>query len=172
MATRERPPLRLLFDELLPWRVARALNELGFRTSHVGHEGHGQPPRGSTDEAVLAHATKTNQIVVTSNHDLIMLCAERGESVVWIDPRGQQFRHDELAAVAFAGIATWHRLLQAQSEAACVRVLRTKVEVLPLDRASQVAAARMRALRKRVRQRRKPEREVQAAGQLTALPEG
>jgi predicted nuclease of predicted toxin-antitoxin system len=157
---RDRPRIRLLFDELLPWRVARALNELGFRTSHVGHDDHGQPPRGSTDEAVLEHAAATRQVVVTSNHDMVMLCAERGQPVVWIDPYGRQFRHDELAVAAFRGIAEWQRLLEARDEAACVHVLRTKVEVLPLPQASDLAARRMRALRAR-RRRTRPRREAQ-----------
>lgn len=153
MAKRERPRIRLLFDELLPASVARALNELGFRTSHVGDERHQQPPRGSSDERVLDHASATNQIVVTSNHDMIMLCAERQQSVVWIDPRGRQFRHDELALVAFQGVVAWHRLLDEQAAPACVRVLRTKVEVLPLEKAAALAAGRMRELRTRRRRR-------------------
>jgi predicted nuclease of predicted toxin-antitoxin system len=151
---RERPTIRLLFDELLPPGVARALNELGFRTSHVGHEGHGQPPRGFDDATVLDHAAATRQVVVTFNHDMIMLCAERRQPVVWLDPRGRQFRHDELAAAAFAGIATWHRLLASHDEPVCVRVLRTKVEAVSLARAATLAENRMRTLRARARRRR------------------
>jgi predicted nuclease of predicted toxin-antitoxin system len=153
-----------LFDELLRPGVARALNELGFHTSHVGHEGHRQPPRASEDETVLAHAIATNQIVVTCNHDMIMLCAERGQSVIWIDPRGRQFRHDELVVLAFNGIARWHRLLAETEASICVRVLRTKVEAIPLDRASALVAGRMRALRARGRRRRSVG--TQVAGQL------
>lgn len=146
--------MRLLFDELLPPGVARALHELGFSTSHVGHDGHGQPPRGSDDPTVLAHAAATNQVVVTYNHDMIVLCAERRQPVVWLDPRGRQFRHDELAVVAFSGIEAWQRLLRAHREAVCVRVLRTKVEAISLDRAAAIAARRMRSLRAREHRRR------------------
>lgn len=163
--TRERPRLRLLFDELLPASVARALHELGFRTSHVGNLDHGQPPRGSDDAFVLDHAVRTSQVVV-SNHDMIMLCAERAQSVVWIDPRGRQFRHDELAAVAFAGIAEWHRRLAEAPTAVCVRVMRTKVETLPLDRAHALAGTRMRTLAARTR--RRVRRVAEADGQLAA----
>ena len=163
---RERPSQRFLFDELLPWRVARALHELGFNTSHVGHEGHGAPSRGSSDEAVLEHAVKTNQVVVTSNHDMIMLCAERGQSVVWLDPRGRQLRHDETVVLAFSGLAEWARLLHEAEGPSCVRVLRTKAEVLTLERASVLAKRRMMALR--ARRPRPPRPAQQVDGQLAA----
>jgi predicted nuclease of predicted toxin-antitoxin system len=163
--SRQRPQVRLLFDELLPPGVARALRELGFRTSHVGHEADRQPPRGSDDVRVLEHAVATNQVVVTYNHDMIMLCAEREQPVVWIDPRGRQFRHDELVVVAFSGIAEWQRLLAEQPRPVCVRVMRTKVEVVPLERARSLAAQRMRGLGVRARRRGRTRAEVD--GQLS-----
>lgn len=165
-ARRERPSQRFLFDELLPWRVARALHELGFNTSHVGHEGHGAPSRGSSDATVLRHAVETNQVVVTSNHDMIILCAEQGQSVVWLDPRGRQLRHDETVVLAFSGLAEWARLLQAADGSSCVRVLRTKAEVLTLGRASLLAKRRMRSLR--ARRARPPRPGQQVDGQLAA----
>lgn len=169
MALRRRPPLRLLFDELLPPAVARALHELGFRTSHVGHAEHRQPPRGSDDDTVLRHAVASGQIIVTSNHDMILLCVERNQSVVWIDPRGRQFRLDELAVLAFGGIHRWHSMLKAESEPVCLRVMRTKVEVLPLARAAALAERRMRRLQSRAKRRVRARTEV--PGQMTASPE-
>jgi hypothetical protein len=91
---------------------------------------------------------------VTSNHDLIILCREGNQSVVWIDPRGRQYRHDELALLAFKGIVEWERRLRASTRPACVRVLRTRVDVVSLDRAAQVATGRMRAIA--ARRRRTP----------------
>lgn len=164
ISARPRPTIRLLFDELLPWRVATALDVLGFHTSHVGDETHGAPPRGSSDEVVLAHARRTNQVVVTSNHDMIMLCAELHESVVWLDPRGRQFQSDETALVAFRGIAEWQRRLDGAEQPVCVRVLRTKVETLALQRAADLAAQRLRALRAR-RARRPAGRRPALSGQ-------
>lgn len=143
---------------------------LGFATSHVGHVEHGQPDRGSSDATVLAHAVQTKQIIVTKNHDMIMLCAERRESVVWIDPYGRQFRHDELAAVAFSGIATWHELLAKSDGPVCVRVLRTKVEVMSLDRASVMAESRMRRIAGRNARQRRGRAEV--SGQIATPGEG
>jgi predicted nuclease of predicted toxin-antitoxin system len=165
MGGRVRPRQRLLFDELLPADVARALNELGFRTSYVGCDTHGQPPKGSDDATVLRHAMETNQVVVTYNHDMIILCAELGHPVVWLDPRGRQYRHDELAGLAFAGIAEWERQLVAAGAAVCVRVLRTRVETLPLDRAAQLSQQRMRRLAARNRSRRIRK---QVTGQIAA----
>ena len=42
------------------------------------------PARGAGDADVLDHARKTNQVVVTSNHDMILLCAEENESESWL----------------------------------------------------------------------------------------
>ena len=167
MARRDRPTLRLLFDELLPWRVAEALLVLGFNTSHVGNERHGQPQRTSSDADVLAHAAATNQVVVTSNHDMVMLCAEQQQSVVWIDPRGRQLRSDEFALMAFAGIEDWQRQLEMQPAPVCLRVMRTKTELLSLDRAQKLAERRMNALRAKraAKQRRRPE----VTGQIASV---
>jgi predicted nuclease of predicted toxin-antitoxin system len=161
---RDRPRQRFLFDELLPWKVASALHVLGFRTSHVGHVEHGQPPRGSSDKDVLVHAMKTSQIVVTYNHDMILLCAEQGQPVVWIDPRGRQYRHDELVLLAFKGMAKWEAMLASASGPMCLKVLRTKVDLLPLDRAGVIAERRMKAMQAKntARKRRPP----QTLGQL------
>lgn len=145
------PRVRLLFDELLPQVVARALRELGFRVSHVGNVDDGSPAYGASDEEVLAHARQTNQVIVTSNHDMIVLCAEQVASVVWTDPRGRQFRRAELVVVAFGGIERWEQALSDASAPLCIRVLRTKTEVLSLERAAELAARRMRRLRSRQR---------------------
>ena len=156
MPSRSKPTTRLLFDELLPWRVASALRELGYKTSYVGSQGDSAPPRGSSDIDVLEHARSTGQVVVTSNHDLIILCAEEGESVLWIDPRGRQFTRDELAGLLFAKMAELDAVFRSASEPVCVRVLRTKAERLSLDRAHHLASQRLRRLsiRKRGRKQR------------------
>lgn len=143
----------MLFDELLPWRAATALRELGVNASHVGHASDKAPPRGSPDEVVLDYARATNQVVVTSNHDMVMLCAEQGEPVIWIDPRGRQFRRNELVPLIFLGIEEWQRLLTAASEPVCLHVMRTKTEVLSLDRARALVVRRMRTLKARQRTR-------------------
>ncbi|MDZ4827498.1 MAG: DUF5615 family PIN-like protein [Actinomycetota bacterium] len=104
-AKRQRPDIRLPYDELLPWRVAESLRALEYRVSYVGNDQ--QPPRGSTDEDVLDPARKPNQVVVTSNHDMIMLCAEVGESGIWLDPRGRQLRREEHVVLAFTNIVEW-----------------------------------------------------------------
>ncbi|MCY3888906.1 MAG: hypothetical protein OXG50_03295 [bacterium] len=52
---RQRPSIRLIFDENLPWRVAAALEMLQFKTTYVGNQHHPDVPnRGSSDEEVLS----------------------------------------------------------------------------------------------------------------------
>lgn len=139
--------LRLLFDELLPWRVASALRELRYKNiSYVGDE-HSDPPapaRGSSDEVVLDHAIRVNQIVVTSNHDMIVLCAERGCNIIWIDPRGRQIEFEEMVLLCFKHITDWAERFDAAAESVCLRALRTKTETLTLDETLRRVHNRMR----------------------------
>ena len=100
---------------------------------------------------MLAHARKTNQVVVTSNHDMILLCAEEHEPVIWIDPRGRQLRRTEFVPLVFGRIEEWHKLLAEADEPICVHVLRTKTEVLTLERAKHLVLQRMRRLQARKR---------------------
>jgi predicted nuclease of predicted toxin-antitoxin system len=151
---KRRPRLRILFDENLSPKVAQALRVLGFNVSHVGHDGDGAPPRGATDEEVLSFAKQTNQVVATSNHDMIMLAAEAGASVIWIDPRGRQFDLDQLAALCFGRIVEWHDLFEKSDGSVCIRALRTKSEVLELEDAARLARRRLRSLRNRKKARR------------------
>lgn len=133
--------------------MASALRVLGIRASHVGHEDDGAPTRGSPDAVVLAHAKKTNQVVVTSNHDMILLCADESEPVVWIYPRGRQFKRTELVPLVFTRVEEWQALLSDADDPVCIHVLRTKTEVLDLDRARDLVVQRMRRLKARKRAR-------------------
>lgn len=151
---------------MLPWRVARALRELGIRASHVGHEVDGAPGRGSSDAVVLAHARKTNQVVVTSNHDMILLCAGESESVIWIDPRGRQFTRTELVPLVFTRVEDWQDRLRAAGKPVCLHVMRTKTEVLDLDRARHLVVQRMRRLAARKRTRTKPRTSAATLGDM------
>lgn len=129
--------------------MARALWELDFNTTHVG--GLGQPPRGSSDEAVLQHARLHKQTVVTSNLDFVELCCDEGASVVWVDPRGRQMNRLEMARRIFDHMDAIEEALQ--SGPVCVRVLRTKTERLTLDRARGLVVQRQRVLKRRKRQK-------------------
>ena len=89
---------------------------------------------------------------------MILLCAEEHESVVWIDPRGRQLKRTELVPLVFARVEEWQKLLGEANEPICVHVLRTKTEVLSLDRARHLVVQRMRRLqaRKRAQSRKRP----------------
>jgi predicted nuclease of predicted toxin-antitoxin system len=93
-----------VWDELLSPRVPQALRVLGFATTHVGNVGDGAPPRGSPDSEVLAYALRTNQIIVTSNHDMMMICDEADQRFVWLDPRGRQYSRVEQVLLVFSQI--------------------------------------------------------------------
>lgn len=144
---RRRPAIRLLFDENLPWRVAAALFQLGFRSTFVGSQEHENVPgRGSSDEVVLDFAKKTNQVVVTSNHDMVLMSAERQQSVIWIDPRGRQLRFEDHVLLVFRQISDWDQWFRDADGPVCLRAMRTKTETLSLDEASKKAHQRMRRI--------------------------
>ncbi len=142
--------VRLLWDELLSPRVPKALRVLGLSTSHVGSVEDGTPVRGSSDSEVLEFAQRTNQVIVTSNHDMMLICAEAGQRFVWVDPRGRQDSAVEQVLLVFSQIEEWERLLQVAPDA-CVRSLRTKCQLIEAAEAARLAERRMRELRRRRR---------------------
>lgn len=129
---------------------------LGYNTSYVGNEDDGSPKRGSSDEEVLNHAKQTGQVMVTSNHDMILLCAEENEPAVWLDPRGRKIKRDEMVVLVFSNAAEWEAVLAKAQEPVCVRALRTKNEVLALDRAAHLVRQRMRRIAARKRREAAP----------------
>lgn len=95
-----RPPqIRLVWDENLSPRVPQALRLLGYRASYIGHPEDDQPGKNATDAEIVAHAIRTNQVIVTANHDMMQLCAEAGQRFVWLDPRGRQLKHSHSGLV-------------------------------------------------------------------------
>ena len=146
-APRQRPSIRLIFDENLPWRVAAALEVLQFNSTYVGNRLHANVPnRGSSDEEVLSYAQKANQVVVTSNHDMVLLCAERQQSVIWIDPRGRQFRREDLVLLVFKNISDWNDRLEQAGHPVFLRAMRSKTVTLNMDEAHRLAHQRMRRI--------------------------
>ena len=144
---RRRPPRsRLLFDENLPWRVASALRELGYNVSYVGHEKDGAPSRGSSDQTILNYARTTNQVVVTSNHDMILLCLEQAQPVIWLDPRGRKITRDEMVILVFRAAREWTEMLESATGPVCIHALRTKNESLSVERAVHLIRQRMKRI--------------------------
>jgi hypothetical protein len=82
---------------------------------------------------------------------MILICAETGEPVIWIDPRGRQFRRIELVPLVFGRVEEWQAMLSEADGPICVHVLRTKTEVVTLDRAKHLVLQRMRKLQARKR---------------------
>lgn len=151
--SRSRPGVRLVWDELLSHRVAKALRALGFNVTWVGSDSDGAPARGSSDEEVIDFARRTNQVVVTSNHDMMALCDEARERFVWIDPYGRQLRLQDQVLLAFRQIGRWQSLL-AEHPDRCVRALRSKCVSIESAEAARLARRRIRSLTNRSRPRR------------------
>lgn len=93
---------------------------------------------------------------------MILLCSEENESVIWIDPRGRQLKRAEFVPLVFGRVDEWQDLLTMAEEPVCIHVLRTKTEVLTLDRARHLVVQRMRRLqaRKGARARKPPPMET------------
>ena len=82
---------------------------------------------------------------------MILLCAEENESVIWIDPRGRQLKRTEFVPLVFSRVEDWGVLLAESDGAICIHVMRTKSEVLTLERARHLVVQRMRRLQARKR---------------------
>ena len=136
--------------------MASALRELDYNVSYVGHERDGAPARGSSDGAILDYARSANQVVVTSNHDMILLCLEQAQSVIWLDPRGRKITRDDMVVLVFKAAREWEGMLQSATGPVCIRALRTKNESLPVERAVHLVQQRMRRIAAKKRREPKP----------------
>ena len=132
----ERPRTRFVWDELLSHKVPRALRVLGFNTTYVGASDDGAPPRQATDAEVIEFAKRTNQVIVTSNHDMMLLCHEAGQPFVWIDPRGRQLQLEEQVLLCFRQVRDWDDILASGN---CVHAMRTKAVLISSAEAARLA---------------------------------
>jgi predicted nuclease of predicted toxin-antitoxin system len=107
---------------------------------------------GAPTSEVLAFARRTNQIIVTSNHDMMLICAEADQRFVWLDPRGRQYSRVEQVLVVFSQIERCEQHL-GSDPSLCVRSLRTKCELIEAGEAARLAGQRMRNLERRRRSR-------------------
>lgn len=148
---RPRSSLRLVFDENLPWRVSAALRQLEYDTSWVGDAERNAPDRGSSDEVILNHAIKTNRLVATSNHDMILLCVKMEQSVVWIDLRGRQIKRKRMVILIMEAIDKWVAMLRDSTGPVCIHAMLTKSEVINLSSAEHLVRQRMTSARRRSR---------------------
>ncbi len=129
---------------------------LEYNASYVGNEQDGAPLRGSSDQGIISHARATNQVVVTSNHDMILLCLEQQQSVIWLDPHGRKVTRDEMVVLVFQAAREWEYLLQSATEPVCIRALRTKNECLSGERAIHLVRQRMKRIAAKKRRAAKP----------------
>ena len=70
-------------------------------------------PGGSTDRVVVEFALRTNQVIVTKNHDMMTICAELGQRFVWLDPLGKGLSREHQVVLVFQQVRDWERCLAA-----------------------------------------------------------
>lgn len=131
--------------------MARALKSLDLNVNWIG--GSKQPPKSTDDEDILGWVRRTNQVVVTTNHDMVVLCAEAGETVIWLDPRDRDISLEALTLMCFEQVAEWERALEGASRAVCIVARKTTYEVMDLGRAKRIAIERGKRRRREVRRR-------------------
>lgn len=142
------PRVRLLWDELLSPRVAQALRILGYPVSHVGHATDNQPNRGASDSEIVEHSKRTNTVIVTSNYDMMQICAEASQRFVWLDPGRRPLTRAKQLLVVLQQIDEWERIL-ASDDVMCVHALRTKCSAITPTEAARLATQRMKRTERR-----------------------
>lgn len=144
-----RPRLRLLIDENLSPRIARALVALGYNVEAV----HDAADLGvaTPDDRILEIAKQRNQVIVTLNLDMVLICIEAEESVIWVDPKRKKgLTYEEMVVRFFEGVPRWERLVKGGT---VLHALKTKDEVLSFEQAQRRVLARMAKQRRRPTQR-------------------
>lgn len=147
---RNRPRIRLIWDELLGVRVPHALRVLGFNVTWVGADDPGVPPKETKDPEIIAFAKRTNQVIVTSNHDMMTLCDESGQRFVWIDPYGRTLNGEAQVLLVFQQVAKWEQLLSDHPDM-CIIARRSGCKPIASNEAARLAYNRMRALERKRR---------------------
>lgn len=89
-------------------------------------------------------------MIVTSNHDMMLICAEARQRFVRLDPRGRQLSARQQVILVFTQIEEWQRLLDADAHA-CVHARRTRCDPISSEEAVRLARRRMRGLQRRQR---------------------
>lgn len=167
-AQRQRPRIRLLWDENLSSLVPKALRVLGFRTTWIGAADEGVPPQGSSDAGVVEFARRTNQVIVTSNHDMMTLCDEVGQRFVWLDPKGRTLAREAQVLLVFQQIAKWEQILLDQP-GMCIHARRTSCKSISSSEAARLARNRMREIRRRALRKQGAKRKESVPGQVRGL---
>jgi len=134
--------VRWLLDEQLSPRLAGALRALSVPAARLGDDD--ELAVGADDADVIAHCLRTARVVVSSSSDMVIMCAEEGQRVVWLDPWSREFTRDEQVVTLITHLQEIERLLADGAE--CVRVLRTRVEALEVEEAARLAGQRLRGL--------------------------
>jgi predicted nuclease of predicted toxin-antitoxin system len=121
------------------------LRSVAHRSSHRS-----PPAEGSTDDEIVEHALHGGYIIVTSNHDMMQLCAEAGQRFVWLDPRSRQLTRAKQLLLILEQIDRWQQILETDATT-CVHSMRTKCEAIAPAEAARLATQRMKVNERRKR---------------------
>ncbi len=138
-----------MIDENLSPRIARALGALGYNVEAV----HDAADLGvaTPDDRILEIAKQRNQVIVTLNLDMVLICIEAEESVIWVDPKRKKgLTYEEMVVRFFEGVPRWERLVKGGT---VLHALKTKDEVLSFEQAQRRILARIAKQRRRATQR-------------------
>ena len=93
-----------------------ALAEVGVAHGGVSWR---DPYRGSADDDIVTFERRTNQVIVTSNHDMMLICEQSGQRFVWIDPHGRKLSQREQVLLCLTQIEQWEAILGQPVVFAC-----------------------------------------------------
>lgn len=131
--------LRVVFDEQMSVRVARALAALGKPVTFIGQKG--QLPKGSLDPEVASFAKVEKRAVFTVNYDMVLAACDQQTRFIWFDKRGREPLMIELASICLSQWPQWEAAM-ADPGVHCLKVGRKSLEALSLPEARRRATRR------------------------------
>lgn len=131
-------PLRLMFDENLSPKVAKALHLVDKDVQWAGKGG--RFPKGTPDEVIVEAMAAEGRYMFTKNFDMVMAWADAGGHFIWLDPRHEPTKHDQ-ARLVFTMWDRWERHLE-DDEVECLGVGLSTIHPLTAEAGRDLAAAR------------------------------
>lgn len=147
------PPLRVIFDENMSSRVAKALNLVEKDVTRTPAAKRGK--KATPDNKVARGAKRAGRFVFTNNFDMVVAAVEEDARVIWFyDKHHNSPTLFNQARMFFDKWAYWERLL-APEDAYCIRVSMSRTTLITkeaarkqasrLDRKSKAKRAKIKA---------------------------
>lgn len=143
--------LRVLFDENMSSRVAKALNLLGKDVQRTPAAKAGR--QATPDAKVARGAKRADRVVFTNNFDMVVAAADEGARLIWFyDRRQNSPTLFNQARLFFRKWERWEELL-ADPTVECIRVSMSRTTKVSAAAARKQAASldrRQKAKRRRI----------------------